>query len=51
MKTKFSTTKTNLLLDELSPESRPTLSFENHKKQRRNKLTKAKLLEQFGIQV
>lgn len=38
-----------LILEELSPESRPTLSFETRAKAWKTKLNKAKLLEQFGI--
>lgn len=38
-------------VEELSPESRPTLSFETPTKDPKKQLNKTKLLELFGIEV
>ena len=38
------------IIDELSPESRPALSFDELKRKTESKLNEAKLLELFGIQ-
>ena len=48
----YSIFKKNLLeeiIDELSPESRPALSFEDLKQKTESKLNETKLLELFGI--